>query len=180
MTVKELYWAEKTVRTGGISGPLHSEWTLRLRLSTPAPVRAALYLKQVVGRRWELFFDKHLLRLARRDLHLDLALRPWDWENSVAFSIDGLGLPIEEPLLHVDLRGALQLETDPGGQFRTARPVPLLSHADSGTVLGMLAVASSDTAEDRMRWRLKADRARIAGHDYLNRGRAAGRYQLEE
>lgn len=175
VTVDGLDWAEKHVRTGGINGPIHSEWKLQLRFVASAPVRCAIYLQQWFDSGLVRSFDKATLRLARREFRLNLALFPTAWERSTGFSINHLGVPIEDSRLHHDVRETLELGVSSGKRFSTARPVPLLNHVESQTCLGIIAVASADTLVDRMRWRLKDDRPQIAGHDYLRHGRATGR-----
>ncbi|MCE1174549.1 MAG: hypothetical protein LWW77_08090 [Propionibacteriales bacterium] len=174
LTLDAVEWASKTVRSGGVSGPLHEEWSVRFTLSSlEAPVRAAVYV-ETAGRR---FFDKESLRRSTQRLDLAISLRPWDWAASDAIWI-GTGHPtgvhVEDPALKADPRSALTV-ADSGIALSTGRPIALLHHPASDTTLGIVVVRSSDTRADRTRWRLKEPaRGRLHDHTYLNSGRAAG------
>jgi hypothetical protein len=167
-------WSSKIVRTGGVSGPLHEEWSVRFTLSSPeGRVRAAVWVETAERR----LFDKGLLRKATSQLDFAISLRPWDWETSDAMwmgTAHPTGVYVDDPALKADPRSALTVAAR-GTALSTGRPVSLLHHTASDTTLGIVVVRSSDTRTDRTRWRLKQPAyGALLDHTYLNSGRAAG------
>lgn len=175
LVVQDVEWIPQVVRTGGINGPLHDEWSVVFRLSSPeANVRTAVYVESDDTR----IFDKETLRHAIQGFTLQLRFLPYDWSTSSLFWIGsrhGSGVRVHDPSLKTDLRAGIKATVSRGEVVETGKPVPLVVHAASGTTLGIVAVASSDTQEDRMRWRVRQTvDGPVSDHRYLNSGRAVG------
>ncbi len=172
LVVEAVKWGSTSVRSGGVSGPLHDEWTVRIcARSKDEPVRAAIYLESGAVR----YYDKSKFRKASDCLEIEVKFQPWNWASSDYFSIGGWGVRVEDPALHGDLPAAITMAIGPGEVIRTGTPTPILRHDRSRTTLGLVVVCSADTAVDRMRWRLKPRFAPdLASHSYLQVGSFSG------
>lgn len=165
--VDRIRWKRYWVRTGGIRGPLHAEWTLTVAFTSPLRrVRVAVFV-DADGVRAS---DKHQLRHATHTFQVSEWFRPLPKSPSIAEALT-------DSAERTNIRDAVTVLVRKGDELTTARPIVIATDSRRSSSLGIVAVCSTDTHDDRMRWRVKTPVAGpLADHSYLN----SGRFVLQE
>lgn len=177
LVVADAIWTPKTVRTRGVSGPLHQEWRLLVRFECKVPSRALVYLDSEGVRR-------HSRRWARRAstlMDLEIVFMPWDWENSDVVTISAEEtVQVESAELKEDPVAATVVEVAEGSAGSTAAPMTVLTIPSVGVELGILAVVSTNTRANRTSWRVREEYAEGLGDfDFFASGRTRGELPVD-
>lgn len=167
--VDRIRWKRYWVRSGGIRGALHAEWTLTVVFtSLLRRVRVAVFTDAGGVR----VSDKDQLRHATHTFQVHEWLRPLPPSPSIAEALT-------DSTERTNIRDAVTVLVRKGDELTTARPIVIATDSRRSSSLGIVAVCSTDTHADRMRWRVKTPVAGpLTGHTYLNSGRFAMREPL--
>jgi hypothetical protein len=179
LVVESVDWTSRAVRTGGISGPLHDEWALSLRVRCEAPARGVAFLDFDGVRR----HARDWARLAERVADLRVSFVPVDWRHTDKVQINtaagGIRVQVESAALKSDPVATTTLDVEPGMLGFTGVPIRIFSIADVGVALGVLLVRSTDTKADRTRWRVRDEHADGLGEfSFLSTGERGGQTQV--
>ena len=181
VVVTRCEWIPKAVRTGGISGPLHQEWTLEIGLRCEEqPVRlAAMLLNREAGQLQHVRASPD----AGNDATYRIHFFPYDWHNSddVQVNVEGTLLAVESHALTREPNMSARLLVEVGDRLTTGAVVDVVSLADSGWVAQVALLAQSDTKKDRTRWHIRCPGQDQAGiYEFLWSGRRTGHLLLGE
>ena len=155
LVVESVDWTSKIVRTGGVSGPLHDEWAISVRLQCDVPFRGVAFA-DVEGIRWHA---RDWARRAERIAELDASYSPYDWGRSdvvqVIAAAGGIRVAVESATLKLDPVASTKVDVHSGSPGCTGVPMSILRIPALGISLGVLLVRSTDTRADRTRWRVR-------------------------
>ncbi len=160
MTVASVGWTPKVVRTGGISGPLHDEWRLGVRLESEVPFRALAYLDFAGARRYSTRWGHR----SGTSIELDVVFMPWDWEASDEVLIRAEeAVRVQSRELKNDPVAATEVRIAKGRSGSTAVPLTVLAIPSVGVEVGVLAVAATETRARHAAWRVRDEHANGLG-----------------
>jgi len=173
--VEGVEWTSTTVRSGGISGPLHDEWELTVRFECVVPFRAVVFMDSKRIRSYARDWARH----ARPVAELSVKFTPYDWEHTddVQIMAGGAGITaaFESASLKTDPVAATTVDVSPGAVGYTGDPLTVLRIPEVGASLGVLLIRSTDTKGDRTRWRVRDEHAGGLGDfSFLSAGRRSG------